>query len=247
MRTKQLRIANCELKIKNLFYALFLFPFYFASSQTLEGTTGLFFIPTAEMQKDGTVLIGANFVNKELISFSGYERNAITPYFSFTFLPFFEVSGKITRLINSNTNFQGIGDRTISLRLRFVEEGEYLPALLFGFHDIAGVYGGDQAIRNNALYLVGSKNILFDSKLINSISFHTGYGLDVIKAQHHNFVGLFGGINIKLLNALDLMTEYDAERFNTGFRLTLFNHLRLLAGFLDMKHFSGGAGFSFQL
>lgn len=230
-----------------LFFSLFLLPFSLINSQTLEGTTGLFFIPTAEMQKDGTVLIGASFVNKELVSFSGYQQNAFTPYLTLTFLPFAEISIKITRYVDEGVGDQALGDRTFSGRIRLIEEKEIVPAVVFGFHDLLAVFGGSEAIRNNALYLVGSKNILFNSKLINSISFHTGYGLAVIKAQHHNFVGIFGGINIKILNALELMTEYDAERFNTGFRITLFNHLKFLAGFLDMKHFSGGAGFSFQL
>ncbi len=226
---------------------LSLLTFSLIHSQTLEGTTGLFFIPTAEIQKDGIVLFGANFVNKELISFSGYQQNAFTPYITLTFLPFAEVNIKITRYTDENVGGQALGDRTFSTRIRIFEEKNYSPAFVLGLHDFMAVFGGTEAIRNNALYLVGSKNILFDSKLINSISFHTGYGLAVIKAQHHNFVGLFGGIALKFFNAIELMGEYDAERFNTGFRLTFFNHLKFLIGFLDMKHFSGGAGFSFQL
>jgi hypothetical protein len=234
-------------KIIKLLNFLFLIPYFLTYSQTLEGTTGLFFIPTAEMQKDGTVLIGTNFVNKELISFSGYQQNALTPFISFTFLPFTEFSIKITRYVDSGVGDQALGDRTFSARIKINDEQNIMPAFVLGFHDIMAVFGGSEAIRNNALYLVGSKNVLLNSKLINSISFHTGYGLDVIKAQHHNFVGIFGGIALKFFNAVELMGEYDAERFNTGFRLTLFNHLKLLAGFLDMKHFSGGVGFSFQL
>jgi hypothetical protein len=43
------------------------------------------------------------------------------------------------------------------------------------------------------------------------------------------------------------MLEYDAERFNAGLRLNLFNHIHLLGGFIDLKHFSGGASVTFQL
>jgi len=59
-------------------------------AQTLEGTTGLFFIPTAEMQKDGQLSIGTNFVHRELISFGGFAEDAYTPYVTFTYLPFVE-------------------------------------------------------------------------------------------------------------------------------------------------------------
>ena len=41
-------------------------------AQTIEGTSGLFFIPTAEMHEDKQISIGASYVDKSLISFSGY-------------------------------------------------------------------------------------------------------------------------------------------------------------------------------
>lgn len=235
------------MKIKCFIFFFFLLSFSLVQSQTLEGTTGLFLIPTAEMQKDGEITIGTNFVDRTLISFSNYERNAFAPFLSFTFLPFLEMNGKITRLINSNTNFQGIGDRTISLRLRFVEESEYFPGLLFGFHDIAGVYGGDEAIRNSALYIVGSKNFKVSSKFLSNISIHAGFGSDVVKAQHHNFVGLFGGIDLKFFNSIELMTEYDGAHSNGGIRVKLFDHIIILGGFLRLRYFSGGLSYNFQL
>ncbi|MFA5804213.1 MAG: YjbH domain-containing protein [Melioribacteraceae bacterium] len=235
------------MKIKNLFYALFLFPFYFASSQTLEGTSGLFFIPTAEMQKDGTVLIGANFVNKELISFSGYQQNAFTPYLTLTFLPFAEFSIKITRYTDENVGGQALGDRTFSARIKIYNEQNIIPALVLGLHDLFTVFGGTEAIHNNALYLVGTKNLKLESNIINNISFHVGYGLDILQARTHNFVGFFGGMSIKFFNSLELMTEYDGKRVNGGLRLKLFDHISILCGYINYKYFSGGASFSFQL
>jgi hypothetical protein len=201
------------------------------------------------MQKDGQVIIGANFEDKSLVSFSGYQRNAVSPFFSITFLPFFEFSGKITRLLNYNKSSisEGIGDRTISMRLRLYEESEYIPSILFGLHDLGAVYGGDQAIRNNALYLVCSKHFDLDSKLFNQMSLHAGYGSGILNAQHHNFVGLFGGIDFKIINALELMSEYDGLHSNCGLRLKLFDHISLLGGFLQYKYFSGGASVNFQL
>jgi hypothetical protein len=216
-------------------------------AQTIEGTTGLFFIPTAEMQKDGQVIIGTNFVDKSIVSFSGYQRNAVTPFFSVTFLPFFEFSGKITRLINYNGSNEGIGDRTISIRLRLYEESEYIPSILFGLHDLAGVYGGVEAVHNNALYMVCSKRFDLGSKIFNQISLHAGYGSDILNAAHHNFVGVFGGIDFKLINALELMSEYDGTHSNCGLRLKLFDHVSLLGGYLRYKYFSGGACINFQL
>ena len=230
-----------------LYTLLLLSSFSFTKAQTIEGTTGLFFIPTAEMQKDGQVIFGTNFEDKSLVAFSSYQRNAFTPFFNVTFLPFFEFSGRITRLINSNNQHEGIGDRTISMRLRLYEESENKPAILIGFHDMAAVYGGDEAILNNALYLVLSKHFDFDSKIFNQISLHAGYGSDILHAEHHNFVGVFGGIDFKIINALELMSEYDGLHSNCGLRLKLFDHISLLGGYLQYKYFSGGAAVNFQL
>ena len=230
-----------------LLFSFFLFTFSFLHSQTLEGTTGLFFIPTAEMQKDGQLSIGTNFVHRELISFGGFAEDAYTPYVTFTYLPFIEFNLRITRMIKSRVTTQGIGDRTFSVRIRFIEEGVVLPAFAFGLHDALAVFGGSGAIHNNALYIVGTKNISPHSFLIESISLHAGYGLDVIKADTHNFVGLFGGLSLHLLNHFELMTEYDGKRANCGLRIKYFDHLSLLGGFIGYKHFSGGASFNFTL
>jgi hypothetical protein len=112
---------------------------------------------------------------------------------------------------------------------------------------LGAVYGGDEAVRNNALYLVCSKHFDLDSKIFNQFSIHTGFGSDMLNAQHHNFVGLFGGIDFKIINALELMSEYDGLHSNCGLRLKLFDHISLLGGFLQYKYLSGGAAVNFQL
>lgn len=234
------------LKVLKITFYFFLFTFTFCKAQNLQGLSGLFFIPTADLNNDGTLTIGTNFVNREVISFGGFNEDALTPYITLNYLPFAEFSLRITRLLNSKVTTQGIGDRTISARVRFLEEQNYLPALLIGFHDMTAVYGGSGAVHNNSLYLVASKNIPV-SNWLNLISIHLGYGTDKIKARTHHFVGLFGGLSFTFFNTLELMGEYDAERFNAGLRLTLFNHIKLLGGFMDMKHLSGGAAVSFQL
>ncbi|MCX6168386.1 MAG: YjbH domain-containing protein [Ignavibacteriales bacterium] len=230
-----------------LLFSLFLLPFSFFHGQTLEGSTGLFFIPTAEMQQDKQITVGASFIDKSLLSFSDYKKDAITPFFSFNFLPYIEISGKITRMINPDIGTQGIGDRTISLRIRLNNEAGYLPAVLVGLHDLEGVYGGPKAVRNNALYIVVSKHVMINSLSNFLAGFHLGFGSDRIRAQHHNFVGLFGGINFMLYRTFEIMGEYDGAHTNGGIRVKLFNHISLLGGLLRLKHFSGGMSFNFIL
>lgn len=233
------------MRTKFVLMALLIF-FTKVHAQNLEGMSGLFFIPTAELQNDGTVSLGVNYLDKEIVSFSGYKDNAFTPFVTLTYLPFAELSLRITRLIKTEITTQGIGDRTISARIRIMEEEKYLPSLLIGFHDLLAVFGGESAIHNNALYLTASKHIKFDSPK-NFIGLHIGYGTDAVKANTHNFVGLFGGINFKIFDMLELIGEYDSERLNGAIRLTLFQHVSLLGGLLDFKSFAGGAAFNFVL
>ncbi|MDQ7818407.1 MAG: YjbH domain-containing protein [Melioribacteraceae bacterium] len=215
-------------------------------SQNLEGLSGLFIIPTADLNNDGVVTTGVSFVNKEIVSFGGFGEDAVTPYLTINYLPFAEFSIRITRLINSEITTQGIGDRTISARIRFLEESKNIPSIVLGLHDLVSVYGGSSAVHNNALYVVASKHLSINY-LLNDISFHLGYGTDLMKAQTHNFLGLFGGLSLTVFKALELMFEYDTKSFNSGCRLTLFNQFRLIGGFIDNKYFSGGVSFSFIL
>lgn len=235
------------MKIKCFIFFFFPLSISLVQSQTLEGTTGLFFIPTAEMQNDGQILVGVNYIDKSLVSFGGYAENAFTPFMSFTFLPFLEFGGKITRLINSHVTTQGIGDRTVSMRLQVCHENEIMPSVLIGLHDLGGIYGGVEAVHNNALYIVASKNFYLKSNSFTSFSIHGGYGTDWIRANTHNFVGLFGGIDFEFYNTLEVMAEYDGTHTNGGLRVKLFDHISLLGGWLRWKYFSGGAGVSFGL
>lgn len=235
------------MKIFRTSFYFLLFTFTLSRAQTLEGTTGLFLIPTAEMQNDKQVTIGTNYVHKSLISFGGYKLDAFTPFISINFLPFVEISGKITRVKRLINDKQGIGDRTISVRIRLLNENNSIPSITIGLQDLAGIYGGPEAVRNNALYIVLSKHILLKNNNNLDFGLHAGYGLDRIKAQHHNFVGLFGGVSLKLFHTLEIMGEYDGKYSNTGIRVHLFDRFSILGGLLQLKHFSGGAAFSFVL
>jgi len=217
------------------------------NAQTLEGTSGLFFVPSAEIQADKQVNIGACFVNRNLISFGGFQKDAYTPYITMSYLPFAEFGVKITRLINHKSYGQGIGDRTFSIRVRFIEEKEIMPAVLVGLHDVLTVFGGTEAIHNNALYIVATKNYKTGWNMMDNIMFNAGYGSDVLDAQNHNFVGVFGGVSFKFYSIFELMTEYDGKYTNSGIKLKLFNHISLIAGVLRLKHFSGGLSFNFIL
>ncbi len=234
------------MKVIKRYFLIFLFTFSFLHSQNLEGLSGLFYIPTADLGKDRVVTAGASIVDKKLVSFSGYKVDAVAPYISVIFLPFVEISIRITHLFDSQIITQGLGDRTISTRVKLLNENKYLPSLLVGIHDLLAIYGGTGAIHNNASYLVVSKHINLNS-FINDIGIHSGYGTKIFKANNYNFDGFFWGVSIQLFKLSELMFEYDAMYFNTGMRLTLLDKIKLLAGLIGMKKFSGTLSYSFQL
>jgi len=61
------------------------------SAQLTYGTTGLLHAPSAEMQKDKTVMLGANFLNKEITPPTWY-YHTYNYYLNVTIMPWLEVA-----------------------------------------------------------------------------------------------------------------------------------------------------------
>ncbi|MDP1818002.1 MAG: YjbH domain-containing protein [Leadbetterella sp.] len=219
------------------------------SAQNLNGFNGLILIPNAEIPEQGRLTFGVNYLDKLSNPFSGYEKDGYTYYVNLSFLPFLEFHGQILRNVKEGIN-QGVGDRSISLRLKPFSETEYIPSLLIGWQNIGTVFGGETAIHNHSLYFVATKNFYVSNRLNAEIT--GGYGTKLMKSGDYQFQGLFGGmeLNSSLVThylSLSLLAEYDAEWFNAGARVILFNHVNFLFGFLDLKYLSGGMSLSFEL
>ncbi len=233
--------------MKKALLVLILFLQTYSYSQNLEGMEGLFFIPSAEINADAKLTVGTNYLDRSIVSFGGFNISAENYFLSINFLPFVEASIRITRMNGlPSENSQAIGDRTPSIKLRIKEESEYFPSVAFGLHDIFTVFGGVGAVHNNALYGVATKNLNLGS-IISSLSLTIGYGTDYLDAANHNFVGIFGGVSVKILDSVYFIIEYDSKRSNGAVRTQLFNHLNILIGFLEFKNISGGLSYSFFL
>ena len=81
------------------------------SAQLTHGTTGLLNAPSAEMQDVKTVMLGGNFLNKELTP-NPWNYGTYNYYLNFTVLPFLEIAytatsvvvpSRSTRLLKSNS------------------------------------------------------------------------------------------------------------------------------------------------
>lgn len=213
-----------------------------SQSQSLNSLSGYFNIPTAEINNDGRVVAGAFYIPYKYSQEKGFDRDAIGYFGALSYFPFLEMSLRFTKLLGPN---YALGDRMLSLKLRFISEGKYFPSLAIGAQDF---FHSTEAITNryNSLYLVITKNILIGN-VINNISLTAGYGSDIMKANGYEYIGFFGGVSLNILDHLEFMFENDARFYNVGARIKLFEHVFLLGGYRDLKYFSGGGGIYFQL
>lgn len=229
-------------------------------AQSLTGLTGGFNIPTADFQEDKTLIFGYNYLGSKYYDLysRGHDYSYSVGYFDLTMLPFAEVSVRITYPNGFNADHENIiiGDRMISGRLRPLKEGKYHPSVVVGLQGFYKTTGGSGLINVdgagasffNSSYIVLTKNFHLNA-FIDRIGVTTGYGSDIIKANTHQFLGLFYGVNFspKNMEYLELMMEYDADKWNAGARVTILKHVVILAGIEGLDAFSGGISYKFLL
>ena len=187
---------------------LLMLPFR-ASGQALRGTTGLLHAPTAEMQKDKTLMIGGNVLHlTPLHYFSSDEVDyTFNYYLNITFFPWLEVGYTCT--INYANHGSGYfpqhvwgrytnQDRSFYARIRLWKEGwwkAWTPQVVLGLDDPTSheSYGGgairfdEEGMQNNHFtryYLAATKH--FDWKNVGRVGAHLSFVLDRGDAGHRN-------------------------------------------------------------
>lgn len=204
------------------------------SAQPTVGTTGLLNIPTAEIQKDGTFIVGGNYLPDPIITDKLFKYTTGNYYFNLTFLPFWEVSYKLTFLKVRQNKFNQ--DRSVAVRGRLFKERKIRPALTIGMDDIySSSENGNHFFKSN--YWVATKNLKFAP-----FSISTTIGQRVETSNYQWSEGFFGGLSLSLkkLEGLKLMAEYDSNVFNAGASVFLFKHLKIQVFAYDMKYLTGG-------
>jgi hypothetical protein len=240
--------TNREIRILGLL--LFFSTWMQGMAQSLTGTTGLISVPTANLAKDGEVLLGASVGNRKYnVRYSKFHEYAY--FVTIGYLPCLEVSLRLQRnyqyVRSDGITTQGIGDRMASVRLRILKEKKYLPSVVLGTHDFLSAFGkSTQVVFNNALYAVVSKNLRPPCSPVR-FGLHAGYGTDWMTARHHDLVGFFGGISLEAGNWMTVMTEYDTEKFNIGAAFHFFGHVQVLLALKNFDTFAGSLSYSFRL
>lgn len=231
-------------------FCLFLMISYSASAQSLTGTTGYFNIPSAEIHPDRTIFFGTNLMNKTYKEWGNPDYHAMNFVVTTTFVPFVELSIRYSRMIDlpSSLYESTVGDRMMSARFQPIKEGKYYPSVVIGFQNFFTTLESGNASHFNSTYFVLTKNFKIPS-FIERVGLTAGHGTELLTSADYQFIGLFGGINIspKNMEYLELMLEYDADKWNAGMRLTILKHIVLLAGLEGLDAFSFGINYRFVL
>jgi hypothetical protein len=203
-------------------------------SQSLLGTSGLLNVPDAEIRDKNVAIGGVYFPNKNIYDIK-YNNDIVDKEYTFVyfvsvgFLPFLEVS---FRGVKVGAEIEGIGDRMFNAKIKILKENNYLPNLSIGINDLIKTVKDVQTRNFHSAYLVVDKNIniLFPSKLI------LGYGHKLLNARNTLLNGVFGGVNINLLEPINALLEYDSNNINFAVFFTPFSFTEL--GFIvyDTKY-----------
>lgn len=213
-------------------------------AQAMYGTTGLLHAPTAEMQKDKTILIGGSMIDQNIYR-SGYwnshkEYNPYTYnyYLNITFFPWLEVAYTCT-LVKGVPGWpqQTLGkfvnqDRSFHFRLRAWKEGWWklwTPQIVLGANDPGSHsdHGGGNITFDNAdentnhltrFYLAATKHFIFQR-----------WGTLGVHAS----VIQFDGLDFDNDHGFTLGANFRFNRQGDGFWTKALNGLNLMGEYYD--------------
>ena len=213
----------------------------FAEKSNLVGNSGLILVPTGYILQDSHCRFGYGQLPWPYTYIEQGEHDELFYNASIAFLPFLEL---MFGIVNPLGKEWGIGDRTASIRVQVLKEGQRKPALVIGTQDPFGVVAQDWAQQMNTLYFVASKSFLLP--YAKKVSVHYGHGVDWLKAGVHYLQGPFGGVEWNATPYTSLLAEYDGDKVNLGIRGQAYN-FQLLLVWLEGKTFTGGISYRFSL
>lgn len=247
-----------------------------AKAQFTYGTTGLLNMPTAEMQRDKTFMVGASFLDHHTTP-ARWFYNTYNYYINITIFPWMEVAYTCTlhKALKNDPYFSWVPstygkfinqDRNFSLRLRLWKEGwwkKWTPQLVLGVNDptTASWNGGASSLNsdNNGyysrFYLAAMKHWSFTG--VGELGIHAAYLYNKRKDYHFNGPAI--GSNFcfelpstsfinKVLNGMNLMAEYDSKSINVGMSYSVWkDYINVVSELNRCKYLSLGIYFKIHL
>ena len=230
------------------------------SAQLTYGTTGLLHAPSAEMQRDKTVMIGGNFLNKEITPPTWY-YHTYNYFLNVTIFPWLEVAYTCTLFKAEALGLKPYGysgftnqDRYFSFRLRLLEEGQfwkYMPAVVVGTSDPYTESGDGQISSTEGngyfcrFYVAATKFIPVGKK--EQIGVHLSWLFNHRKDYPLNGPAVGLTWTPSFHPQLRVIAEYDAKDVAVGATYLLFNHLHAQVELQKMKYFTGGLTYKIYL
>lgn len=196
-------------------------------AQHAMGVTGLLNIPTADMQADGTFMVGANYLPEQMLP-DFWDYNSGNYFLNMTFLPCLEIGYRCTLMKLKTGKWNQ--DRSVSLRLRPLKEGKYWPSVVVGSNDAltTGQLNAFSEVTGNryfsSVYGVATKHFRPGG---HDLAFSIGWDIPFRKNTPRE--GVFGGMSYSpaFFRLLSLMAEYDGNAVNMGGSIRFFNHFTL--------------------
>ena len=235
-----------------------------SQAQFTHGTTGLLEMPTADMQKDKTFMVGGGYLH-HTVTPPHWTYNTWNYYLNVTIFPWLEVSYACTLFDeylpwkpNQPVHMKN-QDRNYSIRLRLWKEGwwkKWTPQIVVGSNDV-GTSSGENAGTSvgatgngfwNRYFLAVTKHVGFSK--VGELGVHASYLYNRRKDNPLN--GPAFGANFrfglpgesfwhKAVNGINLMAEYDSKHVNIGGSYSVWKDR--INGFFELsqcKHPSAG-------
>lgn len=237
-------------------------------AQFTNGVTGLLHMPNAEMQADGTFVLGGNFLNRHnLPNDNWWGYNSYNYFVNITFFSRVEISYICTLVQGKNNGYHWPEftygkfvnqDRHFAARLQLVKEGEwwkYLPSIVVGVNDPTtasqsdGTYYGEVSKDGNGYfnrwYIAATKHF---QTTYGELGVHAAYLYN--KRTDYPLNGPAFGLNFRpnFHRNLNLIAEYDAKTINMGATYSLWaDHFNFLVELQEGKYLSAGLVYKVNL
>lgn len=235
----------------------------FVQAQFPYGTTGLLHMPTADMQRDKTVMVGGSYLSEGATP-DHWNYDTYNYYLNITLFPFLEI-GYTCTLHKFAMPAMGLSekfrnqDRQFSGRLRVIKEGQfwkYMPAIVLGGNDVLTrdwQQEGDKGFADpsdqgnghwNRWYIAASKHL----DLYGDFGIHTAYLYN--RRADYKLNGLALGVNWtpQIHSNFNLMAEYDSRTVNCGLAYSFWkDHINVVTELNDFKYLSAGVYFKIHL